>query len=229
MEKMDYIGLVSHEVKTPIASICGYADIIRSGLTNEETTMRYANNIYRESTRMSKLVDDMVYMEKAYNDELIPELYDKVADRIIINAIDRIKAKYRHLGVLDIVLTGNAKIMVDEIMFEELMYKLLENCVLHGNNEFKMNPSLPYVSISIKIIKENERVIIQVTDSGKGMSKQVIDKAFEIFYREDKAKSRYMGCNGLGLAVVRKIITVHGGDCYIESVEGEYTTVTITI
>lgn len=179
--KMDYIGLVSHEVKTPIASICGYADIIRSGLTNEETTMRYANNIYRESTRMSKLVDDMVYMEKAYNDELIPELYDKVADRIIINAIDRIKAKYRHLGVLDIVLTGNAKIMVDEIMFEELMYKLLENCVLHGNNEFKMNPSLPYVSISIKIIKENERVIIQVTDSGKGMSKQVIDKAFEIF------------------------------------------------
>lgn len=229
MEKMDYIGLVSHEVKTPIASICGYADIIRSGLTNEETTMRYANNIYRESTRMSKLVDDMVYMEKAYNDELIPELYDKVADRIIINAIDRIKAKYRHLGVLDIVLTGNAKIMVDEIMFEELMYKLLENCVLHGNNEFKMNPSLPYVSISIKIIKENERVIIQVTDSGKGMSKQVIDKAFEIFYREDKAKSRYMGCNGLGLAVVRKIITVHGGDSYIESVEGEYTTVTITI
>lgn len=78
MEKMDYIGLVSHEVKTPIASICGYADIIRNGLTNEETTMRYANNIYRESTRMSKLVDDMVYMEKAYNDELIPELYDKV-------------------------------------------------------------------------------------------------------------------------------------------------------
>lgn len=229
MEKMDYIGLVSHEVKTPIASICGYADIIRSGLTNEETTMRYANNIYRESTRMSKLVDDMVYMEKAYNDELIPELYDKVADRIIINAIDRIKAKYRHLGVLDIVLTGNAKIMVDETMFEELMYKLLENCVLHGNNEFKMNPSLPYVSVSIKIIKENERVIIQVTDYGKGMSKQVIDKAFEIFYREDKAKSRYMGCNGLGLAVVRKIITVHGGDCYIESVEGKYTTVTITI
>ncbi len=229
MEKMDYIGLVSHEVKTPIASICGYADIIRNGLTNEETTMRYANNIYRESTRMSKLVDDMVYMEKAYNDELIPELYDKVADRIIINAIDRIKAKYRHLGVLDIVLTGNAKIMVDEIMFEELMYKLLENCVLHGNNEFKTNPSLPYVSISIKIIKENERVIIQVTDYGKGMSKQVIDKAFEIFYREDKAKSRYMGCNGLGLAVVRKIITVHGGDCYIESVEGKYTTVTITI
>lgn len=229
MEKMDYIGLVSHEVKTPIASICGYADIIRNGLTNEETTMRYANNIYRESTRMSKLVDDMVYMEKAYNDELIPELYDKVADRIIINAIDRIKAKYRHLGVLDIVLTGNAKIMVDETMFEELMYKLLENCVLHGNNEFKMNPSLPYVSISIKIIKENERVIIQVTDSGKGMSKQVIDKAFEIFYREDKVKSRYMGCNGLGLAVVRKIITVHGGDCYIESVEGECTTVTITI
>lgn len=229
MEKMDYIELVSHEVKTPIASICGYADIIRNGLTNEETTMRYANNIYRESSRMSKLVDDMVYIGKAYSDELIPELYNKVADRIVINAIEKIKTKYGYLGILDIDLVGNAKIMVDETMFEEMLYKLLENCVLHGNNEFKMNPTLPYVSIRIKITKEKDQVLIKITDYGQGMSQQVIDKAFDIFYREDKTKSRYMGCNGLGLAVVKKIITVHGGDCYIESVVGEYTTVTITI
>lgn len=229
MDKMDYIGLVSHEVKTPIASICGYADIIRNGLTNEETTIRYANNIYRESSRMAKLVDDLVYIQRANNDELIPELYDKVADRIIINAIDRIKTKYNHLGALNIDLTGNAKIMVDETMFEEMIYKLLENCILHGNNEFKMDSTLPYATIDIKIIRENDQVIIQITDYGKGMSKQVIDRAFELFYREDKAKSRYMGCNGLGLAVVKKIITVHGGDCHIESIPGKYTTVTITI
>lgn len=229
MDKMDYIGLVSHEVKTPIASICGYADIIRNGLANEETAIRYANNIYRESSRMAKLVDDMAYISKAYIDELIPELYDKVADRIIINAIEKIRSQYGHLGMIDVNLAGNAKIMVDEAMFEEAVFKILENSVLHGNNSHRADVSLPYVSIDIVIEKEKDMVMIKITDKGVGMSKQVIDNAFELFYREDKAKSRYMGCNGLGLPVVKKIITAHGGSCRIESEAGEYTTVIITV
>lgn len=234
MNRLDYIGLISHEVKTPIASISGYSDIIRNGMADEETTYKYANNIYRESNRMAKLVDDMVYILKSYENDLIPELSDKVFSRIFINAIDRIKEQYGYLGDIEVNYSEASEIeenelKVDEFMFEEAIYKILENCVIHGNNQYKNDSRLPYVNINIVITKFNDKIKIEISDSGKGMSEDVAKRSFELFYREDKIKSRFMGCNGVGLSVVDKIIAVHGGKCNISSKVNEGTMVTIII
>lgn len=234
MNRLDYIGLISHEVKTPIASISGYSDIIRNGMADEETTYKYANNIYRESNRMAKLVDDMVYILKSYENDLIPELSDKVFSRIFTNAFDRIKEQYAYLGDIEVNFIEGSEIevdefKVDEFMFEEAIYKILENCVIHGNNQYKNDSRLPYVNIDIRVNNINEKTIIEISDSGKGMSEDVAKRSFELFYREDKRKSRFMGCNGIGLSVVDKIVAVHGGECNISSKLNEGTKVTIII
>ncbi len=132
MDKVDYIGLISHEVKTPIATISGYADIIQSGMADEEITKRYAGNIYRESNRMAKLVDNLVYVVKYMQNELVPQLYEKAINRIVSNAVERILVENTDKGFLDIKITGNAEGMIDEFMLEEAVYQILDNAVIYG-------------------------------------------------------------------------------------------------
>ncbi|MBQ1193366.1 MAG: HAMP domain-containing histidine kinase [Lachnospiraceae bacterium] len=229
MDKIDYISLVSHEVKTPIANICGYSDIIRNGMTNEETTYRYAGNIYNESRRMGKLVDDLVYIIRAYENELVPQLYSKAVRRIVNDAIERISIRYGSFGSLNINIEGNTEAMIDELMLEEAIFKILENCVLHGNNEYKGDNSLPYSDIDIKISSLKGKSLIEISDSGKGMDESVLNNVFDLFYRADKKHSRVMGCNGLGLSVVKAIITAHGGECVIKSEINKGTTVSLIV
>ena len=116
MNKIDYIGLVSHEIKTPIASITGYADIIRNGMVDEDTVKRFADKIYRESNRMGKLVDDLAYLIKYYEEDMVPQLYEKGVYRIAVNAAERIQVLYNYRGRIDINIRGNAKAMLDEFI-----------------------------------------------------------------------------------------------------------------
>ena len=127
MNKIDYIGLVSHEIKTPIASITGYADIIRNGMVDEDTVKRFADKIYRESNRMGKLVDDLAYLIKYYEEDMVPQLYEKGVYRIAVNAAERIQVLYNYRGRIDINIRGNAKAMLDEFMLEEAIFKIFDN------------------------------------------------------------------------------------------------------
>lgn len=229
MDKVDYIGLISHEVKTPIATISGYADIIQSGMADEEITKRYAGNIYRESNRMAKLVDNLVYIVKYMQNELVPQLYEKAINRIVSNAVERILVENMDKGFLDIKITGNAEGMIDEFMLEEAVYQILDNAVIYGNNTFKNNSDLPYASIDINISTNDGKVIIKIADCGQGMNREDTEKVFDIFYRVDKKYSRSIGCNGLGLPVAKCITAVHGGECLIESKVGDGTKVTLIV
>lgn len=229
MDRYDIISLVSHEMKTPISTISGYADIIRNGMVNEETVYRYANNIFSEAMRMGKLMDDMVYILKYNNNDLFPELYDKTVKKIVTSAVDRINMQYADKGEFNIQISGNATSLIDEYMIEEVLFKVLENAILYGNNLYKNDDSLPYVDISIDISIVGTKAKIVVKDKGKGMSPEGVEKAFDLFYREDKRYSRTIGCNGMGLSVVNAIIAAHGGEVKLESEKGKGTTITFVI
>jgi two-component system phosphate regulon sensor histidine kinase PhoR len=229
MERSHIISLVSHEMKTPVSTISGYADIIRNGMANEETTHRYADNIFTEAMRMGKLIDDMVYILKYNNNELFPELDNKTIKKIVLRAVAKIEAQYAEKYKLDIQVSGNATSMIDEYMLEEVLFKLLENAILYGDNQHKQDATLPYASISVDISLAGTRAKIVVKDEGKGMSEECLEKACDEFYRADKRHSRSIGCNGLGLSVVKVIIAAHGGTFDIDSKEGCGTTITIVI
>lgn len=232
MNKIDYIGLVSHELKTPIASITGYADIIRNGMVDEDTVKRFADKIYRESNRMGKLVDDLAYLIKYYEEDMVPQLYEKGVYRIAVNAAERIQVLYNYRGRIDINIRGNAKAMLDEFMLEEAIFKIFDNAVLYGNNEYKMNETeedMSYVTIDVDIKKVEGKVFISIADRGVGINEDEMEKVFDVFYRVNKKDSRMIGCNGLGLPVVKAITTIHAGDCRIERNQYGGTTVSMYI
>lgn len=228
--KVDYISLLSHEIKSPIATMSGYSDLIRNGIVDMQTAMKYADNICKESVRLAKLVDDMVYMTKYNANELVPDLNEESWLEIIDSAIRKIEFLYKERVSLDISVKGAGTAIMDRFMIEEVVFKILENSVLYSNNtSLSCGKCDLYVKIKISVLMLNQKSIITISDDGCGMEKEVLSHVFDVCYRADKKYSRSVGCNGMGLTVARMIMNVHGGNIDIESEVKKGTTVTLTL
>lgn len=225
--RKQFTANVSHELKTPLTSISGFAEILRNGGTDEKTTKDFAGTIYEESQRMISLVNDIIKLSKLDEKSISLEkepiellgLSKEIAKILSASA----KAKNVKLDVHG----DSGKIMGVQPVIYEMIYNLIDNAI-------KYNVQNGTVEVTVK--EENpekghtfgNKTVISVRDTGIGIPKNEQDRVFERFYRIDKSRSKELGGTGLGLSIVKHAAKFHDAAINLSSKEGEGSTFTIT-
>ena len=214
--RQEFAANVSHELKTPLTSISGFAEIIRDGIVKEEDVKHFADNIYVEAQRMISLVTDIINLSNLeenkkqvdMEDVDLYELASKVTNRLSGNAKKRgidMNVEGEHLSI-----QGNYR------MLEELIENLCDNAI-------KYNKENGIVHVQIE--KKEEKVLLSVSDTGIGIPKDECERVFERFYRVDKSHSKEVGGTGLGLSIVKHSVMKHRGEITVDSQLGKGTTI----
>ncbi len=218
MLKNDFISNVSHEMKTPLAIISNYANALSNPDLDYETRVKYAATLSSASSRLSGMVTDILRLNKLQNQEIKPEitrfnLSDSLAE-CILTFEGRIEEKNINLDcdLSDVFVNSSESLL--EIVFSNL----ISNAV-----KFTENGG----SISVILKESGEHAIVSVSDTGCGMSREVGMRIFEKFYQGDTSHSDEG--NGLGLALVKKVIDILGGEISVTSELDKGSTFTVTI
>lgn len=224
--RRDFTANVTHELKTPIASIQGAAELIRDGIARPEDVQGFAGRIYRDAHRLSLLVSDILTLSRLDESERSGdrEIFG-AAERVDLmsvasDAVERLRGRARQKYDVAISLSGvSTPIMGNARLLDELVSNLIENAIRYN---------IPGGKVFVWVLPQGGRPCVRVSDTGIGIPEEARDKVFERFYRVDKGRSRDMGGTGLGLAIVKHAATYHGADIRLDSKVGEGTTVTVT-
>ena len=217
--RREFSANVSHELKTPLTSISGFAEIIQDGMVQGEDVQKFAGRIYREAQRLIQLVEDTIKISQLDEGEN-PYEWEKVdAYAVVKNVCGNLR---------DIAAKKNVHLFIDgeKLIFctvkpilEEVIYNLCDNGI-------KYNREDGTVSIHLQELKDS--VEIRVKDNGIGIPREDCSRVFERFYRVDKSHSKAIGGTGLGLSIVKHGVTFLGGTLKMLSEEGKGTEITMT-
>lgn len=216
--RREFTANVSHELKTPLTSISGYAEIMRNGVAKPEDINRFSGIIYDETQRLIALVGDIINLSKLEEKEVIHEKKMVNLSEISRNVISRLNAVALRKNIT-LKLEGTDEMVYGVAsIIDEIIYNLCDNAI-------KYNKENGFVTINIQ--KVDGIVEFTVTDTGIGISKNELDRVFERFYRVDKSHSRAIGGTGLGLSIVKHGVSYHGGEVSIKSELGSGTSIKI--
>lgn len=218
-EKMrqEFTANVTHELKTPLTSISGYAEIIASGIAKPDDVQGFANKIRKESARLLALIGDII--ELSLLDESKTESQNNPVNlaAIAFEVAEDLKSNAEKQNVSITVDAEESVIKGNRNQLYEVIYNLCDNAIRYNKPDGKVN-------ISVKNI--DNRSIVKVSDTGIGIPKKHQKRVFERFYRVDKSRSKDTGGTGLGLAIVKHIVEHHRGELTLES-DNNGTTFTI--
>ena len=216
--RQEFTSNVSHELKTPLHVISGYAELIKEGIVKDSDVKEFGEKIYSEASRMSKLVEDIMKISKLESDKTIEKTELKlknivvaIVDSLMIEA-DKKNVKFK-LSLNDCSISGN----YDSIY--SLIFNLVDNAIKYNKTNGK---------ITIKLQEVSNNVILSVKDTGIGIPKEDLDRIFERFYRVDKSRSKDSGGTGLGLAIVKHSLIVNNATIKVESELKKGSTFTVT-
>lgn len=217
--RQEFTANVSHELKTPLQTIIGSAELFQNGLVKPEDTDRFIGHIKKEAERLVTLVNDIIHLSQL--DEGSAAQKEKVeVFEIAQNAVSLLKDEADSRKVT-IELTGEkVEILGVRQYLHEIIYNLCDNAIRYN----KENGS---VTVNVKG-KEN-KAVITVSDTGIGIPEEHQSRIFERFYRVDKSHSKETGGTGLGLSIVKHAVAAHGGNISLESAVGEGTTIRVEI
>ncbi len=217
--KRDFIANVSHELRTPLTSIKGFIETLEEEV--DSNNMRYVDIIKKHTERMIRVVNDLQILSKfeALENKIKLEKVDlkNIANNVIL--ILRKKAERKGLELRVEIDDDVTSIDGDEFEIEQMLINLIENAIKYTEKGF----------IKLDIGDENNRINIEVSDTGIGIPDNDIDRIFERFYVVDKSRSRETGGTGLGLSIVKHIINSHNGDIMVYSKVGQGTKFVIHI
>ena len=217
--RREFSANVSHELKTPLTSISGFAELMKEGLVPPEKIPEFSGDIYKESLRLIGLVNDIIQLsrldENSTQFQRAPvDLYDLCAQSI--EQLSPVAARQS----VTLELTGeHAEIMGVEQLLKEMIYNLLDNAIKYN---------VPGGSVTASVRKSAGRTILSVADTGIGIPYAHQPRVFERFYRVDKSHSKEVGGTGLGLSIVRYAAQYHGARLELKSQPGKGTTITVT-
>lgn len=220
-EEKELIRNISHDLKTPLASIRGYAEGLRDGVARTpEKQQKYVQTIVNKAQDMDRLINELTLFSKLDTDR-VPYNFRDLSVRSYFNdcisevALDleaqNIELKYTYHPSEDMIITADP----------EQLKRVINNII--SNSVKYMEPGRPG-KIQVDIYDEGEYAHIAIADNGKGIAASDLPKIFDRFYRTDRARSSSTGGSGIGLAIVRKIVSNLGGKIWVESVLGEGTT-----
>lgn len=223
--RREFTSNVTHELKTPIASISGAAELIRDGICRPDDVQDFADRIYKDAQRLSSLVSDILMLSKLDETERGGERDSMFgpSERVDLMGVARdvaarLERKARKAGVTLKVegicsyVQGNARLL------DELVSNLVENAIRYNKKGGR---------VFVWVLPIEGRPAVRVSDTGIGIPKEAQPKVFERFYRVDKGRSRDMGGTGLGLAIVKHAAAFHDAEIRLESEEGVGTTITV--
>lgn len=216
--RREFTANVSHELKTPLHSISGCAELLQSGLVKPEDQAQFSSQIYTEAQRMILLVEDIIRLSRLDEGaaDMPPEPLDLYA--LCQSVLLELQPQGEKAGV-SLSLEGEETLM-------EGVAQLLHGIVYNlGDNAIKYNR--PGGSVTLRVRPEGAEAILSVSDTGIGIPPEHQGRIFERFYRVDKSHSKEVGGTGLGLSIVKHAVRLHEGRLELQSLPGEGTTITI--
>lgn len=217
--RQEFSANVTHELKTPLQSIIGSAELLETGLVKDEDKLKFIGTIRKEAARLVTLINDIIRLsqldektEVALEEIELKEVADEVAD-VLASSANKKNVSFNIEGEPCTVLGVRRYIY-------EIIYNLCDNAIQYNVDGGK---------VTVKLSKEAERVKISVIDTGIGISPEHQRRIFERFYRVDKSRSKETGGTGLGLSIVKHAVQFHNGNVTLKSEVGKGTTVTVEI
>ena len=211
--RREFLGNISHELKTPLFTVQGYLSTLLDGAMNDKTLRRkYLTRAEKGVERLIYIVQDLDMISKLEIGELNLEISDFNIVRIIQNVFELLEMK---ASEKDIILMFDAKyakpiiVTGDQEKIQQVITNLIVNSIKYGKEKGTTEVSIEELS--------DKTIIIHVNDDGEGIEKQYVPRLFERFFRVDKSGSRADGGSGLGLAIVKHIIEAHNGKIYTQS------------
>lgn len=223
--RLEFTANVTHELKTPIASIQGAAELIRDGIARPEDIPEFAGRIYSSARRLSSLVSDILTLskmdesERAGDSQLLGPKTECDLYQIAGDITDRLQDKAKRAGVR-LTLEGQKCMVVGNAgLLDEMVSNLCDNAIRYNRVNGK---------VYVWVYQIAGRPTVSVSDTGIGIPEEAQPKVFERFYRVDKSRSRSNGGTGLGLAIVKHAAAFHNAKIDLKSKLGEGTTITVT-
>lgn len=223
--RLEFTANVTHELKTPIASIQGAAELIRDGIARTEDIPEFAGRIYSSARRLSSLVSDILTLskmdesERAGDSQLLGPKTECDLCQIAGDVTDRLQDKAKRAGVR-LTLEGQKCMVVGNAgLLDEMVSNLCDNAIRYNRVNGK---------VYVWVYQIAGRPTVSVSDTGIGIPEEAQPKVFERFYRVDKSRSRSNGGTGLGLAIVKHAAAFHNAKIDLKSKLGEGTTITVT-
>ena len=216
--RREFSANVSHELKTPLTSISGFAEIMQGGLVKNEDIPKFAGRIYKEAQRLLQLVEDVIQISQL-DEEKTSYVWESVdVYQVCKNAFESLKEKAKRLNVHLYICGERMKMEAVRTLLEEAVYNICDNAIKYNRNDG---------SVSVFLTQTAQEIQIVVKDTGVGIPKEDQDRVFERFYRVDKSHSKEIGGTGLGLSIVKHAVGALKGSVILRSEEGNGTEITL--
>ncbi|MBU1368477.1 MAG: GHKL domain-containing protein [Bacteroidetes bacterium] len=223
--RREFLGNISHELKTPIFNIQGYVlTLLDGGLEDENINRNYLMRTEKSINRLIAIVEDLEEISKLESGELKLNLqrFDlSELSRDVVEFLEMKAQRYNAKVVIDKQPEKPAFVQADKKRIRQVLINLIENAIKYGNKAENM--------VSIRIFDMDEKFLIEIKDNGPGISELNLPRIFERFYRVDKGRSRDSGGTGLGLAIVKHIVEAHEQSITVRSKLEEGTTFAFTL
>ena len=216
--RRDFVANVSHELKTPLTAIRGFAETLATELAGDATHAKFADTIRANAERMQRLVDDLLDLSKIESGGWEPAPVTLNLSDTVAEALEEIERGARGPAIETDIARDAGTVKADAMAVRQILVNLVENAVRYTPADGR---------ITVFSRSENGGVLLGVRDTGSGIPADHLPRIFERFYRVDPARSRAAGGTGLGLAIVKHLVEAHGGTVRAESQPGRGTTVTL--
>ena len=216
--RQDFTANVSHELKTPLTAISGYAELIENQMVDEDKQRKFAGDIRKNADRLVNLINDIIRLSELDQSETRSDFSEQDLYEVAAERVELLEANAREKNI-ELSLTGHSvRLMSNRGMLIELMDNLVQNAIRYNVENGK---------VLIHVSEENGQTVLVVRDTGIGIPKSDQERVFERFYRVDKSRSRETGGTGLGLAIVKHIVELHDGKIELSSEVGKGTEIKV--
>lgn len=220
--RREFIGNLAHELKTPIFNIQGYIlTLLEGGLEDQRVNRDFLNRASNGVDRLMKIVEDLDLITKLESGVMELRMARMDLSELVSDTIENmeIQATAKHIGLVNELQQGTF-VMADRNRMAQVFTNFFNNAINYGREGGRC---------VVRSYPLEDRVLVEVSDDGIGISEEHLPRLFERFYRVGKSRARNEGGSGLGLAIVKHIIDVHGGTITVRSTEGEGTTFAFTL
>ena len=221
--RREFTANVSHELKTPLHSIYGAAELLKSGVADEADRERFVDIILAESKRMTRIIGDIIAISELDYDAETPDGEDVDFVKLVRECVESLRTAAEEASVrltLSTPLKSERPVHGSPHFLEAIVFNLVVNAINYNKADGV---------VDVKLVYGSDHLTLTVADTGIGIDKSHHGRIFERFYRVDKGRSRKSGGTGLGLSIVRNAVRLHKGEVSLESVPGNGSTFTVAL
>ena len=219
-KQRQFVTNVSHELKTPLTTILGYIELLKERGSDSEVFKTSVHYLEGAGERLLRLVNDLVDLSSLSKFEFEIEPRSTNMSILVKDIAGQMALKAQKFGIkINTCIVENIILLVDPARMKQAVVNILDNSIKYS----------PGGEINVTLIQNSDGAVLEIADTGYGIPAEFLDKIFEPFYRVDKARSRNIGGNGLGLSITKEIVEKHLGKIALSSQEGKGTTVTILL